>query len=102
MNTQYITICILIMILVTYIPRALPILFFNKKIESCFIKDFLFYLPYAVLSALTFPSIFSCTKNVYISIMGSCVAVITAMFTKKVVIVALISVLVVYALSFIM
>ena len=41
----YNVICAVIMSLVTYIPRALPIAFFKKKINSRFIRSFLYYVP---------------------------------------------------------
>ena len=46
------------MALVTYIPRVLPVSIFRHEIKSVYIKSFLFYVPYAVLAALTFPAIF--------------------------------------------
>ena len=51
-------ISVLVMALVTYIPRVLPVSIFRHEIKSVYIKSFLFYVPYAVLAALTFPAIF--------------------------------------------
>ena len=45
-----IAIYIAVMAVVTYLIRALPFAFFRKKIKSQFIKSFLYYVPYAVLS----------------------------------------------------
>ena len=50
---------ILVMAVVTYLIRMLPLTFFQKEIRSPFIKSFLFYVPYAVLGAMTFPAIFT-------------------------------------------
>ena len=58
MNYTRILICILIMALVTYLPRMLPLAIFRKKIENQFVKSFLAYVPYAVLAAMTFPQFF--------------------------------------------
>ncbi len=43
---------------VTYLIRALPFAAFNKKIKNRFVKSFLYYVPYAVLSVMTVPDIF--------------------------------------------
>ena len=49
---------IVVMALVTYLIRAIPFTVFKKKITSPFLQDFLFYIPYAVLAAMTVPAIF--------------------------------------------
>ena len=46
---------ILVMAVVTYLIRMLPMTIFRKKIQSRFLQDFLYYIPYAVLSAMTIP-----------------------------------------------
>lgn len=48
---------ILVMALVTYLIRAIPFVLFRKQIKSRFIKSLLYYLPYAVLTAMTIPDI---------------------------------------------
>ncbi len=61
MNYTYVLLSILIMALVTYLPR-MPLVLFRKTIENQFIKSFLAYVPYAVLGAMTFPSILFSTS----------------------------------------
>jgi len=97
----YRIIAIVLMCIVTYIPRALPITFFTKKIESKFIKNFLYYVPYAVLSALTFPAILTCVSNIIIAIVATITSIILSLFNQKLYVVALVSVLVVFGLGFI-
>lgn len=65
---------ILIMAGVTYLIRALPITLCQKEIKSVYIKSFLFYVPYAVLGAMTFPAIFTATGSLIPSISGSMIA----------------------------
>lgn len=48
---------------VTYIIRAVPLVFVRRRIESRFIRSFLYYVPYVVLTALAFPAILHCTDN---------------------------------------
>ena len=54
-----------VMAIVTYIIRALPITLFRKEIKSKWLKSFLYYIPYAVLGAMTFPAIFFSTGSVF-------------------------------------
>lgn len=74
---------------VTYLIRALPLVLFRKKIENRFISSFLYYIPYAVLAAMTIPAIFSSTGNIYSALAGLAVALVVAFFEKSLVTVAL-------------
>lgn len=84
------------MAITTYIIRVTPIAIFSSKIKSRFIKSFLYYIPFAVLGAMTFPSILYSTSNIYFSIVGTAVALALAYYEKGLLIVALSSVLAVY------
>ena len=55
---------IFVMAFVTYLLRAVPLTVFRKKIENRFLCSFLYYVPYACLTALTIPAIFSATESV--------------------------------------
>ncbi len=93
-------IVILIMALVTYIPRALPITLFNRQIKSKFVRSFLYYVPYAVLASLTFPAIFTCTSSMPAAIVGTLVAILLAYFEQSLVVVALAAVLSIFVMNF--
>ena len=69
---------ILTMAIVTYLIRMIPLTFFQKELKSPFIKSFLFYVPYAVLGAMTFPAIFTASQNLIPSLAGTIVALILA------------------------
>ena len=73
---------ILLMAIVTYLIRALPLTLIRKEIKSTFIKSFLHYVPYATLAAMTFPAILHATDYVVSSIVGFAVALVLA-FNKK-------------------
>ena len=45
------------MALTTYLIRMLPLTIFRKPIKSRFLRSFLHYVPYACLTAMTFPAI---------------------------------------------
>lgn len=90
---------ILIMAIVTYIPRVLPIAIFKKKIESKVIKSFLFYVPYAVLGAMTFPGIFYIKAGLLPAIGGTILALVLAYFEQGLMKVAVGAVAMVYIIS---
>lgn len=87
---------------VTYLIRMIPLSLVRGKIKSNFIKSFLFYIPYAVLSAMTFPAVFSATGNYVSSAIATVVAVILAYFEKGLLTVALSSCAVAYIVEFIL
>ncbi len=87
---------VLVMALVTYIPRVFPLVVFRRQIENIYIRSFLFYVPYAVLAALTFPSIFWSTGSVITAAAGTLTAILLAYFEKSLVVVAVAAILVVY------
>ena len=89
MNVTQMLICLEIMAGITYLIRVLPITVLRKKITSVFIKSFLFYVPYAVLAALTFPAIFTATGNIVTSVVGTMIALIFAFFDLGLIVVAI-------------
>ena len=66
------------MALTTYLIRVLPLTIFRKPIKSRFIKSFLHYVPYACLTAMTFPAILTSTAAVISGAAALMVAVILA------------------------
>ena len=100
MNPWYILGGIAIMAFMTYIIRVSPMVIFRKKIESNRIKSFLYYIPYTVLAAMTFPAIFSSTQSQLGAIAGCVVAVLLAYFRRGLLVVALGAAATVFAVSF--
>lgn len=89
MNNIYIY--ILVMALTTYLIRMLPLALFKKEITSPFIKSFLFYVPFACLACMTFPSILTSTSSVISGAVGLIVALFLAYKEKSLINVALVS-----------
>ena len=87
---------IFVMAIVTYIIRMIPFTFFNKKIKSRYIRSFLKYIPYTVLSAMTIPAIFYSTGNIVTAVAGTITAVILALFNLPLIVVALSASLIAY------
>lgn len=73
---------------ITYFIRMLPMVLMKKKIKNRFVLSFLSYMPYAVLTIMTIPAIFSSTANVISSAVGFAVAVALAYLEKSLVSVA--------------
>lgn len=84
-----IAVYIAVMAGVTYLIRMIPFAFFKKEIKSRFFKSFLFYLPYAVLAAMTIPAIFYSTGSVITAAVGTIAAIILAYFDLPLIVVAL-------------
>lgn len=80
---------ILTMAVTTYLIRVLPLTLFRKPIRSRFIRSFLHYVPYACLTAMTFPSILSSTASLLSGAAALAVAVFLAFRGKSLIIVAL-------------
>ncbi len=79
---------ILVMAVVTFLIRALPLTLIRKEIKSPFIRSFLYYVPYATLSAMTVPAIFAATKNLWSGVGGFVTALILAYMRKSLIVVA--------------
>lgn len=94
MSNPYMNIAV--MAIVTYVIRALPLTLIRKQIDSRFVKSFLYYVPFVTLSLLVFPSILYSTSSIYSAIAGFAVAVILAYREKKLIVVSMVAVLVVY------
>lgn len=80
---------IAIMAGVTYLIRVVPFTVFRKKIQNHFLQSFLYYIPYAVLSAMTIPAIFYSTGSMVTAAVGTVVAVVLAYFNLPLIVVAL-------------
>ena len=79
---------ILAMALTTYLIRVLPLTVFRKPIQSRFIRSFLHYVPYACLTAMTFPAILSSTASILSGAAALIVAIILAYRGKSLIVVA--------------
>ena len=87
--TLEICLYILVMAGVTYLIRMTPFVLFRKKIKNNFVRSLLHYLPYAVLSAMVIPGVFSSTGSVLTASVGLAVACILAFLDRSLIIVAL-------------
>ena len=72
------------MALTTYLIRVLPLTIFRKPIRS----SFLHYVPYACLTAMTFPAILSSTASIISGAAALIVAILLAYRGKSLIVVA--------------
>lgn len=93
---------IFVMAGVTYLIRMLPLTLIQKKISNSYIRSFLYYIPYACLTAMTFPAILYATQSPVSALAGFAVAVLLALKKKSLVTVALFSCVAVFVAERIM
>ena len=63
---------------VTYAIRVLPLTLFRRQVNNQFVKSFLYYVPYATLAAMTFPTIIHATQSPISGIAALIVGFVTA------------------------
>lgn len=93
---------IFVMAGVTYLIRMLPLTLIRKKISNSYIRSFLYYIPYACLTAMTFPAILYATQSPVSALAGFAVAVLLALKKQSLVTVALFSCVAVFVAERIM
>lgn len=101
MTTVYILSSIAVMALVTYLIRAVPMILFRRRIKSVWIQSFLYYVPYVVLSAMTFPAVFYSTGSFMSAFAGCAIALVLAYFKKSLLVVAVFAALAAYVVQII-
>ena len=101
MSSGTMILMILAMAVTTYILRSIPFVFIRRKIKSRYLKSFFFYVPYAVLSAMTFPYILYSTGNFLAAAIGTAVGLIAALFRRSLLLVAVLSCVAVLIVNYI-
>ncbi len=89
MNDGYLLTAIIAMTAVTWLPRMLPLMLVRRRIENVFVRSFLFYVPYAVLAAMTIPAIFFATSSIWSALAGLIVALVLGWYRRSLLTVAL-------------
>ena len=102
MTIQSFFIYLLLMAGSTYLIRVIPFVLVRHQIKNRFIRSFLHYIPYAVLTAMTIPAIFTATSSFISASIGFAVAIVLALLDKSLTTVALLSCLAVYITELIM
>lgn len=74
---------ILVISLVTFIIRALPVTVIHRKIQNRFLRSFLYYVPYATLAVMTFPAIMNISGNRLGGLIAFEVGIVAAFFGQS-------------------
>ena len=80
---------LIVMALTTYLVRMIPFVLFRKKLEKPAVKAFFDYIPYTVLSAMTFPAILYATGSFITAIFGFAVSLVLGFLEKSLLVVAI-------------
>lgn len=79
---------VLLIALVTYALRVLPLTLIRKPITSRFLRSFLYYVPYVTLTVMTFPAILQATGSPVAGAAAAAVAIVLALRGQKLLTVA--------------
>lgn len=101
-RTLYLALAVVVMAAVTYLPRALPLTLLRRPVKSRFLRSFLYYMPFAVLGAMTFPAILYATATPWSALAGFVVAMGLSWFGLSLLPVALASTIMVFAVEWAM
>ena len=88
MNNHEFFIYLLLLAGSTYLIRVIPFSLMRKRIQNPFIKSFLYYIPYTVLTAMTFPGALYATGHLASALAGLIVAVLISTRCKNLTVVA--------------
>lgn len=88
MDNRYFFTLLIVMAITTYLVRAVPFVAFRRKIKNARVKAFFDYIPYTVLSAMTFPAMLYSTGSVIPACAGAVTAVILSYRRKSLLVVA--------------
>lgn len=88
MNNARYFILLAVMVVTTYLIRAIPFVLFRKKINDPHLKAFFKYIPYAVLSSMTFPTILYSTGSPIAAAAGLLTALFLSYKEKSLLVVA--------------
>lgn len=85
--------------LITYLCRAVPMIFYKGKNPGEFLKSFLEYIPYAALGGLLFPEILYSTGSILVSVIGAIFAGILIIKKQNMIVTVLGTIFLVYLLN---
>lgn len=83
MNNTHFLLSLLVIAGSTYLIRAIPFALLHTKIKNRFVLSFLHYVPFAVLTAMTFPAALHATTSVIAAAIGLAVSVLLALRRKS-------------------
>ena len=85
----------------TYLIRVISFILESRKVTNKYMRSFLFYIPYAVLAAMTVPAAFYATRSVISAVAGITAAALVALKTKSLIVVASVACITVFLVELI-
>lgn len=76
---------IIIMAATTYLVRMIPFTAFRHRITNPFFRSMLAYLPYAIISAMTFPAVLYVTGDLPSSVAGLAAGILLGLLDRSLV-----------------
>lgn len=71
---------ILVMVVVSFAVRVLPLTLIRRQIKNRFLQSFLYYVPYVTLAVMTFPAILDATQSPWSGLAALIVGLAAAWF----------------------
>ena len=90
---------IITMAVVTYLIRVIPLTLVRGEIKNKFLKNLLYYVPYACLTSMTFPAILYATNSIISALAGFVAAVVFALMNKSLLMVAAVACIAVFVVE---
>lgn len=91
---------ILLMTLITYLVRVIPLTLFRKPIKNVFIRSFLYYVPYVALAVMIFPSMILSTPNPISGLLAFAISILLAARHQSLLTVASVACIMVFVVEF--
>ncbi|MDD7464696.1 MAG: AzlD domain-containing protein [Actinomycetaceae bacterium] len=86
---SYLAWAIAVTAIVTYSLRALPLVALRDEIRSPWLESFFYYVPWAVLTAMVIPAVFTSTSSPISAAIGLMGAIILALARRSLITVSL-------------
>lgn len=99
MDSKFLLILSFVLFGISYLMRMIPLVFCKGKIKNKFLNSFLYYIPFAVMTSIIIPEVFSSTSSLASAISGVVVAVILGLLGQNMLVIALASTAVVFVIE---
>lgn len=99
MDFRFLLILTLVLAGISYLMRMIPLVFCKGKIKNRFLNSFLYYIPFAVMTSIIIPEVFSATSSVISAVVGVAVAVVLGLLGQGMLIIAISSTLAVFVVE---
>lgn len=99
MDFRFLLILTLVLAGISYLMRMIPLVFCKGKIKNKFLNSFLYYIPFAVMTSIIIPEVFSATSSVISAVVGVAVAVILGLLGQGMLTIAISSTLAVFVVE---